>query len=53
MRNEYKKLTFQDEFGRKYYGRRTKESVKKWEDRLNKKRMRQYGKKIIEESLTN
>ena len=51
MRNEYKKITFEDEFARKFYSDKSSRAIKKQENKRNKKIMRRYNKKIINEEL--
>ena len=51
MRNEYKKITFEDKFARKYYSKKSSNAIKKWENRRNKKIMRRYNKKLIKKEL--
>ena len=51
MRNEYKKITFEDKFARKYYSKRSSNAIRKQENRRNKKLMRKYNKKLIKKEL--
>lgn len=51
MRNEYKKITFEDEFARKFYSDKSSRAIKKQENKRNKKLMRRYSKKLINEEL--
>ena len=51
MRNEYKKITFEDKFARKYYSKKSIRAIKKEENKRNKKLMRRYNKKLINEEL--
>lgn len=51
MKNEYKKITQEDKFARKYFGSKTKKAIKRDENKKNKKIMRRYNKKLIEKSL--
>lgn len=51
MRNEYKKITFEDKFARKYYSKKSIRAIKKEENKRNKRLMRRYNKKLINEEL--
>ena len=51
MRNEYKKITFEDKFARKFYPKKSSDAIKKQENKKNKKIMRRYNKKLINEEL--
>ena len=51
MRNEYKKITFEDEFARKFYSKKSSNAIKKQENKRNKKIMRRYNKKLINKEL--
>lgn len=50
-RNEYKKITFEDKFARKYFGEHTRKAILKAERKTNNNKMRKYNKKLIEKSL--
>ena len=50
-RNEYKKLTDEDKFARRYYCKHARLGTIRGEKKRNKKRMREYDKKLIEEEL--
>jgi hypothetical protein len=51
LRNEYKKITFEDKFARKYYSKKSIRAIKKEENKRNKRLMRRYNKKLINEEL--
>lgn len=48
-RNEYKKITSEDKFARKYFCKHVRLGYIKTEKKRNKKKMRQYNKKLVEE----
>ena len=51
MRSEYKKITFEDKFARKFYSKKSANAIKKQENKRNKKIMRKYNKKLIKKEL--
>ena len=51
MRSEYKKITFEDKFARKFYSKKSSDAIKKQENKRNKKIMRRYNKKLIKKEL--
>lgn len=51
IRNEYKKLTEEDKFARKYYCQRARLNSVRNDKRENKRKMRRYNKKLIREEL--
>ena len=51
MRSEYKKITFEDKFARKFYSKKSSDAIKKQENKRNKKLMRKYNKKLIKKEL--
>lgn len=51
LRNEYKKITFEDKFARKFYSDKSSRAIKKQENKRNKKIMRRYNKKLINKEL--
>ena len=50
-RNEHKKLTEEDEFARKYFGKHARLGTIRSERKRNKKKMRKYNKKLIKEEF--
>ena len=50
-KNEFKKLTFEDKFARKFFSDRRKKAIKKQERILNNKIMRRHNKNLIEKNL--
>lgn len=48
-RNEYKKITSEDKFARKYFCKHTRLGYIRTEKRRNRKKMREYNKKLVEE----
>lgn len=48
-RNEFKKLTEEDKFARRYYCKHARLGTIRGEKKRNKKRMREYNKKMIKE----
>jgi hypothetical protein len=52
-RNEKKKLTWEDKFGRKYYCQHARLNSIREDKRRNKKKMRKINKKMCEKALTN
>lgn len=52
-RNEKKKLTWEDKFGRKFYCQHARLNSVRSDKKRNKKAMRKINKKICEKVLTN
>ena len=50
-KNEFKKLTVEDKFARKFFSDRRKKAIKKQERILNNKIMRRHNKNLIEKNL--
>lgn len=50
-RNEHKKLTEEDKFARKYFGKHARLGTIRSERKRNKKKMRKYNKKLIKEEF--
>ena len=50
-RNEFKKLTEEDKFARKYFGKQTRKAILKAERKNNNNKMRRYNNKLIEKNL--
>lgn len=51
IRNEYKKLTKEDKFARKYYCQHARLNSLRNDKRENKRKMRRYNKKLIREEF--
>ena len=52
-RNEKKKLTWEDKFGRKFYCQHARLNSVRSDKKRNKKIMRKINKKICKKALTN
>lgn len=52
-RNEKKKITWEDKFGRKYYCKHARLGLVRFQKKTNNKTMRRYNKNLIEKSLDN